>query len=371
MNRYSVIPTIYSQQEALRQLENYEYKNALVVTDKVMREIGMVDKLIKVLEKKANNIEVFDEVLPDPSVAIVTKGMEEYLKSEPDLVVALGGGSVIDTAKAIMYSIYKSCGKENFVKPVFAAIPTTSGTGSEVTSFSVIKMESEKICLVDDWMCPDVAILDPEFVKSVPKNVTADTGMDALVHALEAYVSPDANDFTDALAEKAVSLVFNYLLDAYRDGSCTVAREKMHNASCMAGMAFTNAGLGINHSLAHALGALFHVPHGRANALLVTHVIQYNMADERACSKYAKLARMMRIEGRNDIESTNNLIKAIMVLKKEMNMPKSIMSTGVKKEDFANKLDQLSRTALKDSCTLTNPKQPKAEDLKKIYTEAF
>ncbi|MGL6507918.1 iron-containing alcohol dehydrogenase [Aeromonas hydrophila] len=256
------------------------------------------------------------------------------------------------------------------------AIPTTSGTGSEVTSFSVVKARSEKLVLVDPSLLPDIAILDPSLVASVPPAITADTGMDVLCHALEAYVSRSASDFSDALAEKVVQQVFRYLPACWRDGHDLLAREKMHNASCMAGMAFTNASLGITHSLAHALGGVFRVPHGRANALLMAQVVAWNadhdgQCDTQAAHKYARLAHLLDLPAQTPREGVNSLLVAIQALKDEMKMPAGIGDTGLLAADFDQRLAEMVSQALRDNCTPTNPRAPDARALTELYRKAW
>lgn len=378
MNQFSIEPKVYFNRNSIEYLKNLKGNRALIITDRVMKQLGFVDKIINTLSENKITCNVFSDVKPDPDIKMIVDGMKKMSDVNPDVVIALGGGSVIDTTKGILYCLWKlkESKKEEFKKPNFIAIPSTSGTGSEVTSFSVIKIGDEKLALVDEWMLPDVAILDPIFVESVPASITADTGIDVLCHALEAYVSTDANEFTDALSEKAVKLVFDYLLDAYRDGSNKNAREKMHNASCIAGMAFTNASLGINHSLAHALGGIFHIPHGRANALLLPYIVAYNAnleneAKSLAAEKYAYLAKILNLPSRNAEEGTRNLIKAIQVLKKEMNMPVGICNLNIEKDVFIKELETLSTLAINDSCTVTNPRKPSIEDIKKLYIDVF
>jgi acetaldehyde dehydrogenase/alcohol dehydrogenase len=265
------------------------------------------------------------------------------------------------------------------------AIPTTSGTGSEVTAFAVItdKDNNIKYPLADYSLTPDVAIIDPQFVLSMPKSITADTGMDVLTHAIEAYVSVLASDFTDGLAMRAIELVFEYLPRAYKDGNDLKAREKMHNASCMAGMAFTNAFLGLNHSMAHKLGGDYHIPHGRANAILLPYVIEYNaskptkfasfpkyeyyIADER----YADIARHLGLPAKTTQEGVKSLIKAIRGLMKEMNMPMSIKATGVDEQSFMANVENLSDKAFSDQCTTANPRLPLVKEISEIYKKAF
>jgi acetaldehyde dehydrogenase/alcohol dehydrogenase len=332
------------------------------------------------------------------------KGAERMRKFQPDVIIALGGGSVMDGAKG-MWIFYEHPDadfqslKQKFFNPSkrvvefptlrgkakFIAIPTTSGTGSEVTSFSVLsdKKANLKYPLADFQLTPDVAIVDPQFVMTVPKRVTADTGIDVLTHAIEAYVSVLANDFTDGLALKAIQLVFEYLPRAYKDGSDELAREKMHNASTIAGMAFANSFLGINHSLAHVLGAEFHIAHGRANAILLPHVIRYNAAKpnkfmtfpkyERfiADERYAEIAKMLGLPAETTEEGVESLIQAIIILCKELEISMSIEENGVSKFEFESKVDSLADHAYDDQDTLANPKQPLVTELASIYCQAF
>ena len=265
------------------------------------------------------------------------------------------------------------------------AIPTTSGTGSEVTSFAVItdKKQNKKYPLADYELTPDVAIVDPDLVMSLPKSVTADTGMDVLTHALEAYVSNMASDYTDGLAEKAVELVINYLEKAYDDGTDKLAREKMHNASTIAGMAFTNAFLGVNHSIAHKVGAEFHLPHGRINAILLPYVVRYNstkptkfvsfpkyeyfIADE----KYYKMAKRVGLKAKTKEEGIDSLIQKIKEMNEHMNIPKSFKDAGIDEQEFLAKVDMLADRAFEDQCTTANPRVPLVSEIKQILLDSY
>ncbi len=322
---------------------------------------------------------------------------------KPDVVIALGGGSAMDAAKAmwlfyenpdadfvgmaqkfmdIRKRVYKfpKLGK----KAKMVAIPTTSGTGSEVTSFAVIsdKSKNMKYPLADYELTPDIAIVDPQFVYTVPKASTAFTGLDVLTHAIEAYVSILANDYTDALALQAIKLVFKYLPDSYNTAD-RVAREKMHNASCIAGLAFTNAFLGLNHSMAHKLGGEYHIPHGRANALLLPYVVEYNATEPTkftiwpkyekfiADEKYAKIARYLGLPAKTTQEGVQSLIKAIRDLMKEVNIPESIQACGIDEKIFMAGVDQLADRAYSDQCTTANPRQPLVSEIAELYKRAF
>ncbi|SDD67225.1 bifunctional acetaldehyde-CoA/alcohol dehydrogenase [Sporomusa acidovorans] len=381
---------------------------AFIVTDKIMVELGYVDKVLHHLRNRDGrsyvHSEIFAEVQPDPTVETVLKGVDAISKFQPDVIIALGGGSAIDAAKAIW--LFYEHPETDFadlrmkfmdirkkvvkypplgIKAKFVAIPTTSGTGSEVSSFTVITDPKREIKypLADYELTPDVAIIDPDFVQSVPHTVTADTGMDVLTHAIEAYASVMASDYTDALAMKAIQLVFEYLPRAYQNGEDKIAREKMHNASCIAGMAFTNAFLGINHSLAHKLGGEFHIPHGKANAVLLPYVIRYNstkptkfnafpkyehyVADE----KYAEIAKYLGLNSHTTEEGINSLIDAIKDLMKKLHMPLTIQACGIPESKFSKVLDELADKAFEDQCTTANPRMPLVSELKEIYQQAY
>ncbi|OXX83918.1 alcohol dehydrogenase [Paraclostridium benzoelyticum] len=348
---------------ALESLKDITNKKIFIITDPFMIESKTIDKILINLE--GNDCNIFSEIVPDPPIEIVVKGMEKIKDYSPDIIIALGGGSAIDAAKAIM-DFSKQIFKINEIE--FIAIPTTSGTGSEVTSFSVITdaQKGTKYPLVSADLIPNKAILDPELVKTVPNFITADTGMDVLTHAIEAYVSTDSNDFSDALAEKAIKLVHEYLIDAYKDGSNLEAREKMHNASCMAGLAFNQASLGLNHGIAHIVGAKFHIPHGRTNSILLPYVIEYNAnisgynnaSYSDTAKKYAQIAKMLGLESSNVRLGVKNLVNEIKKMQKNMNMPMKLTDCKVNKVDVENLLPEIAQLALKDGCTKTNPRIP-------------
>lgn len=374
MNEFHIKPTIQFGVNALHQLKDLCGHRALLITDQAMVKFGIAEMVSQHLRANHIEVSVFADVSPDPDVSVIADGMKAFVTSKPDIVVAVGGGSVIDAAKGVIYTLYQS--GQLTEKPCFVAVPTTSGTGSEVTAFSVIKSQSEKWVVVDEYMLPDLAILDPELVKSVPASITADTGMDVLCHALEAYVSNQASDFSDALAEKAVQLVFSHLLDCYTNGSDLYAREKMHNASCMAGMAFTNASLGITHSLAHALGGKFGIPHGRANSLLMSHVVAFNSdflgeCNNEASEKYARLAKLLGLPAQNYREGVRSLLIAIDVLREQLNLAANIQSCGVQEADFNAALQVMVLLALKDGCTPTNPRMASHTELEALYRKSY
>lgn len=348
----------------------------MVITDPFMVESGLVRRVTDQLEGKEYRI--FSHVVPDPPMELVVEGVSEVLDFRPDLLIAMGGGSAIDEAKAIRHF----AGEIGELGPMeFIAVPTTSGTGSEVTSFAVITdpQKGVKYPLVDDALLPDAALLDPTLTASVPGSITADTGMDVLTHAMEAYVSLRATAFTDALAEKAVTLVFRYLLRSYQDAKDREAREQMHYASCMAGMAFNEASLGLNHAIAHNLGAKFHLPHGRTNAILLPHVVAFNAQIEeynqkeysRAAHRYAKLASLIGAGGVHVRAGVKNLTARIEKLQTQMRMPRTLRQAGLKPEELHQKEAEIALGALADNCILTNPITVLPEDVTAILRQAL
>jgi 1-propanol dehydrogenase len=356
---------------SLEALQGIQDKSVLIITDPFMVESGNINKIVENL--KGATYEVFSEIVPDPPIETIVKGVEAFNKVGPNVIVAVGGGSAIDAAKAIM-DFSKKILNKTYVE--FIAIPTTSGTGSEVTSFAVItdKQKGVKYPLVSDDLLPDIAILDPELVKTVPNFITADTGMDVLTHAIEAYVSTDADDFSDAFAEKAIKLVFKYLRRAYNDGEDIEAREKMHIASCLAGLAFNHASLGINHSIAHALGGKFKIPHGRTNALLLPHVVEYNSDIKNnaggeysiAAQKYYEIAKLLGFNSTNIRVGVKRLINEIKYLQNDMNMVTTLSECGIKEKDLSAFKDEIAVAALNDTCTKTNPKNPTHKEIVSI-----
>ena len=371
MNTFEIKTKVKFGQGALAYLEVFKGKRVFIVTDPFMVKSGMINKITTYLSE--GQYEVFSDIVPDPPMGLVVKGVEAVNAFKPEAIIALGGGSAIDAAKAIM-DFAKKIGDLKDMQ--FIAIPTTSGTGSEVTSFSVITDEVKhiKYPLVSDDFLPDVAILEPELVKSVPSSIVADTGMDVLTHAIEAYVSTSATDFSDALAEKAVALVFDYLLRSYRSSEDIEAKEKMHNASCLAGLAFNLASLGINHAIAHNIGGKLHVPHGRTNAILLPHVIEFNSGIEgfspsqytTAAKKYARLAKIVGIEGSTVRMTVKNFIHAITKLQHEMQMPTRLQECKISIEEVNKLKQEIAKDALEDACIITNPRTATAGDILEI-----
>ncbi len=407
MQWFKIPEKIYFEAGAIGYLEKMpDIERAFIVTDESMVKLGYVDKILYHLRKRNHYVhsEIFADVESDPSFDTIKKGVKAMESFKPDVIIALGGGSPIDAAKG-MWLFYEhpdadveglklkfmDIRKRTYKFPKLGtkckmvAIPTTSGTGSEVTSFAVItdKEKNKKYPLADYELTPDVAIVDPDLVMSLPKSITADTGMDVLTHAIEAYVSNMASDYTDGLAEKAVELIMKYLKVAYDDGSNKEAREKVHNASTIAGMAFTNAFLGINHSLAHKMGAEFHMPHGRINAILLPYVIRYNSSKPTkfvsfpkyeyfiADKKYYELAKKVGLKADTVEEGINSLIEKIKELNEHMNIPKSFKEAGIDEQEFLAKVDMLADRAFEDQCTTANPRLPLVTELKQILLDSY
>ena len=407
MQWFKVPPKIYFEAGSIQYLSKMpEITKAFIVTDQSMVKLGYVDKVIYQLEKHDNHIhfEVFSDVEPDPSFDTIDRGVEAMGQFTPDVIIALGGGSAIDAAKGMwLFYEHPEVDKEGLklkfldirkrtykypslgLKAKFVAIPTTSGTGSEVTSFAVItdKDNNVKYPFADYELTPDVAIIDPDFVLTLPKVLTADTGMDVLTHAIEAYVSNMASDYTDKIEEKSGELIYKYLLRAYESGTDKEAREKVHNASCIAGMAFTNAFLGINHSLAHKLGGEFHIAHGRCNAILLPYVIRYNASSPTkfvsfpkyeyyiADEKYAMFAKKIGLDVKDTEDGVDKLIDMVNKMNEKLGIPKSFREYGIDEETYMSKLDTLANHAFEDQCTTANPRLPLVTELKKILIDAY
>ncbi|RIX50482.1 bifunctional acetaldehyde-CoA/alcohol dehydrogenase [Paenibacillus nanensis] len=407
MQWFKMPPKVYFEKGSTQYLEKMpDISRVLIVTDEMMVKLGYVAKLEYYLRKRELPvaIEVFSDVEPDPSVETVERGTKLMNRFQPDCIIALGGGSPMDAAKAMwLFYEYPDTSfhslKQKFLdirkrvykyprlgeKAKFVAIPTTSGTGSEVTSFAVITDKKDghtKYPLADYELTPDVAIIDPEFVYSLPKTAVADTGMDVLTHAIEAYVSVMASDYTDGLALHAIRLVFQNLEKSYHTAD-PVAREKMHNASTIAGMAFANAFLGINHSLAHKWGGEYHTAHGRTNAVLMPHVIRYNAQKPTkfasfpkythfvADVRYAEIARMLGLPARTAEEGVNSLIEAVRKLNASLGIPEKFQELGVDPGDFEAKVDYLADRAFEDQCTTANPRMPLVTELAEVYRNAY
>ncbi len=351
-----------------------QIQKAFIVADPFMVSSGKIAYVTECMERAGKPYQVFSEVTVDPGIEVVTAGVSSIIEFQPDTVICFGGGAAIDAAKAIVYFAAKTHQTSDLL---FVAIPTTSGTGSEVSRFSVItdRERSIKYPLIDDSLVPDLAILDASLVTSAPPAITADTGIDVLTHAIEAFVSTGHNDFTDAVAEKAIKLVKKNLLLCFSDPQNLEARQGMHNASCLAGIAFSNAGLGLNHGMAHALGAHFHIPHGRANGILLPYVMSFNAGCAEqltpTVNRYAEIARLMEMESPSIRQSALNVIRTTRKYMEKLNIPTSIRAAGVSETEFEAALDAMTASALADRCTASNPRSCTAEEIKNVFRKAY
>lgn len=377
MKSFDIKTKIYFGDQALDRLAEIPYQKVLVVTDPFIAQGDLIDLVTEPLKRGNKQFEVFKDVVPDPPIEKISEGVKKMLEYRPDAIVAVGGGSAIDSSKSIREFALRV---DHYAEVGLIAIPTTSGTGSEVTSFAVVTDPAEKVKypLVSYSMMPDEAILDAELVKSVPPSVTADTGMDVFTHALEACVSINRSDFSNALAEKAIEICGVFLLRAYLDGNDTHARQKMHSASCLAGLAFNTASLGLNHGMAHQLGATFHIPHGRANAMLLPHIIEFNSDINKhsksrkeylpAVKRYATVAQILGLSSYNKIMTVRSLVNWVQFMLKEMDIPLSISQIGtISEEEYFGAIDRMADAALEDACTATNPRVPTKDDVIRIY----
>ncbi|MGR6980371.1 bifunctional acetaldehyde-CoA/alcohol dehydrogenase [Testudinibacter sp. P27/CKL/0425] len=406
MQWFKVPSKIYFERDSIQYLQSMKgMERVVIVTDRTMVDLGFVEKIANQLTARGNHVtyQLFADVEPDPSIETVRRGTALLRNYQPDTIIALGGGSAMDAAK-VMWLFYEQpevdfrdlvqkfmdIRKRAFKFPQlgrkarFIGIPTTSGTGSEVTPFAVISEGDKKYPIADYSLTPTVAIIDPSFTMSVPAHVTADTGLDVLTHATEAYVSTLANDFTDGLALQAIKLVFEYLERSVKNGaSDPEAREKMHNASTIAGMAFANAFLGMNHSLAHKIGGRFHTPHGRTNAILMPHVIRYNGTRPqktatwpkynyyKADVKYQDIAKMLGLPCATAAEGVESFAKACAELAKKVGIKMSFKDQGLNEQEWMDSRRSIALLAFEDQCSPANPRLPMVEDMEEILTKAY
>ncbi|HII4469569.1 TPA: iron-containing alcohol dehydrogenase [Clostridium perfringens] len=381
MARFTLPRDIYHGKDSLEVLKSLEGKKAfIVIGGGSMKRFGFLDKVLSYLKEANMETKVFEGVEPDPSVETVMKGAKEMEEFNPDWIVSIGGGSPIDAAKAMwIFYEYPDFTFEKAIVPFglpklrrkakFVAIPSTSGTATEVTAFSVITDYNAKIKypLADFEITPDIAIVDPSLAETMPEKLVAHTGMDALTHAIEAYTASLRSNFTDPLALKAIEMVNMHLVNSYKGDM--EARGEMHEAQCLAGMAFSNALLGIVHSMAHKVGAVFHIPHGCANAIFLPYVIKYN---RKACEdRYAQIARHIGLKGESERELTDALIDLINKFNKELNIPSSMKEYGIDENEFKANLKFIAHNAVLDPCTGSNPREVDDETMEKLYTCAY
>ena len=389
MGRFTLPRDLYHGKGSLAELKNLQGKRAIIVVGGgSMKRFGFLDKAVGYLKEAGMEVELFENVEPDPSVETVMKGAEAMRKFQPDWIISMGGGSPIDAAKAMWaFYEYPDVTFEDLITPFsfptlrtkakFCAIPSTSGTATEVTAFSVITdyQKGIKYPLADFNITPDVAIVDPELAETMPAKLTAHTGMDAMTHAIEAYVSTLNCDYTDPLALHAIKMIHNDLKKSY-DGDMD-ARDRMHNAQCLAGMAFSNALLGIVHSMAHKTGAAYtggHIVHGCANAMYLPRVIQYNAKDATAAERYADIARFIGLKGNNTEELVAALVAEIKAMNASLNIPDAIKDYEggiIDETEFMEKLSKVAELAIGDACTGSNPRQPSQEDMEKLLKACY
>lgn len=382
MNSFHIHPQVFFGDDALDRLQELGGRRVFVVADPFVVKSGLISQVTDRLSRCGAEHTVYSDVVPDPPIESVARGVAALGAFGGDTVVAIGGGSAIDSAKLVREFRRRLDPSAPGMRLV--AIPTTSGTGSEVTNVAVVAdtQAQVKIPLVAEDLTPDEAILSVELVKSVPPALTADTGMDVFTHALEACVSRHESDFSAAFSARAIELVGAYLLRSYLDAGDLEARRKMHSASCLAGQAFTSASLGLNHGMAHALGARFHIPHGRANAMLLAHVIEYNSgigADGRACpacgrtaERYTDAARRLGLQSLNAVTAVRALVHWVGFMLQEMRMPQSVSQAGVCSEsEYRAAIPAMTEAAMADRCTAGNPKDASAEDVRAIYEKLW
>lgn len=396
MGRFTLPRDLYHGIGSLETLKTLTGKKAIVVVGGgSMKRFGFLDKAVAYLKEAGMEVELFEGVEPDPSVETVMKGAEAMRKFQPDWIVAMGGGSPIDAAKAMwVFYEYPDTTFEEIITPFsfptlrtkakFCAIPSTSGTATEVTAFSVITdyHKGIKYPLADFNITPDVAIVDPELAETMPKKLVAHTGMDAMTHAIEAYVSTLHCNYTDPLALHAIKMIHNNLKKSY-DGDME-ARAAMHDAQCLAGMAFSNALLGIVHSMAHKTGAAYtgdHIIHGCANAMYLPKVIKYNSKNEEAANRYAEIASFIGLSGATTEEKVDSLIAELRSMNDQLDIPQGIKNYGksgvkadtsiIDEKEFLEKLPEVAKNAIADACTGSNPRQPSQEEMEKLLKACY
>ena len=396
MARFTLPRDLYHGKGSLEELKSLTGKRAIVVVGGgSMKRNGFLDKAVDYLKEAGMEVQLFENVEPDPSVDTVMRGAKAMAEFKPDWIVAMGGGSPIDAAKAMwVFYEYPDTSFEDLITPFsfptlrtkakFCAIPSTSGTATEVTAFSVITDYEKgiKYPLADFNITPDVAIVDPALAETMPQKLTAHTGMDAMTHAIEAYVSTLHCDYTDPLALHAIKLIHNNLKKSY-DGDM-IARDTMHNAQCLAGMAFSNALLGIVHSMAHKTGAAFsggHIIHGCANAKYLPKVIKYNSKNEEAAERYAEIARFIDLKGETTEELVDALIAELRSMNDQLNIPQAIKNYGpggvkadesiIDEKEFMDKLSETAKNAIADACTGSNPRIPTQEEMEKLLVAVY
>ncbi len=373
--------TVVIGEDALGYLKTVEGKRALIVTDKVIHKLDFMEKVAEYLKDAGLEVQVFDDIEPEPSMETIIRGAEFAKKYNPDWFIAVGGGSCMDAAKA-MWVLYENPSiAVDGINPLsklglrkkarLICIPTTSGTGSDATWATIITnvKDERKMELTSREIVADISILDPELPKGMPPKLVAGTGLDALAHGIESYVSQWRNDFSDVLAIGAIQMIFKYLPRAYRNPEDKEAKEKMHNAATMAGISFGNSQVGIAHAMGHSLGAIFHVPHGRSIGLFLPYSIEYSA--RQAMERYATIAREIGIEAKTDEEAVGKLVEAVRKLERDVGEPASLKEAGISRRDFDKRLNDLATRAANSTCTFMNPRVPDTAETKKLFTYAY
>lgn len=360
MNIFQINTKIFKDIAFDKVLKNLDLKKVVIITDNTMIKIGLVEKIEMFLKENSVNYTIFSEVEVDPSFYSIKKSLDTIIKFVPETIIALGGGSTLDTAKASSYFL------SNIKKEIsIIAIPTTCGTGSEVTSYSVITdvENQKKIALKDDLMIPKIAILDSQFTKTLPKVVVADGGIDALTHAIEAYTNKDANIHTQLYAMEAIKLIFKNLLNMYKNIENKTYRENMALASSLAGIAFEKSGLGINHSLAHSIGGRYHKSHGRVNGMILPYIIRFNKSNNTVLKRYFKIARELGFPSSTYEEGAESLALAVEILNQNLNIPRNIKQLNINIDSYKESIDNMGKSSLEDICTQGNIKKVNLEDM--------
>lgn len=382
MARFTLPRDIYFGKGALEELKNLKgHKKAIVLSGgSSMKKFGFLDKVNTLLKETGLEISFIKGIKPDPSVETIMKGAETMRKFEPDVIVAIGGGSTIDAGKAMwVFYEHPELNFDDVKKPfsipelrdkaIFVAIPSTSGTATEVTSASVVTDYAQKVKypLVDFEIVPDIAILDTDIPQTMTPKLVAQTGMDALTHAIEAYVATNKSKISDPLAKESIITIYDNIVASYNGD--TEARGEMHIAQCLAGMAFSNAGLGISHSLAHQIGVQYNISHGSCNAILLPYIVQFNA--KTSLSNFAKLAKMLGLSGGTEKQLTNSLVKSIQNLNTELNIAPSLKENEIEEELFTSTVEYMAKNAVIDANTPTNPRETSFEDMKKILESVY
>ena len=368
MDIFKVTTEVYADADIKNILAELKSKKVTIITDAMMVKVGLIAKVKDALKKSDIQYDIFDGVEMNPSLESVKRALDQVIDFSPETIIAVGGGSTLDSAKAVRYFL-----KRTGIDIPVIAIPTTSGTGSEVTSYAVITdtVNSVKIPIKDEEMMPKIAILDPEFTRTLPKSVVADGGIDALTHAIEAYSCSAANFHTQIYAMTAIKGIFKNLLKMYKNIEDRDARVEMAKASCIAGIAFEKSGLGINHSVAHAIGGKFHKPHGRSNGVVLPYIIRFNSENMETVQRYYEIAKELELPCSSVKEGAESLAIAVEILNRELGIPARVKDMGIDEVEYNKIISEMAETALNDICTSGNIRKVSVEDLENIFRKVF